>query len=1279
MPGFIAQKYSEGVKSGFFEAAVLFTDISGFTEMTSKLMGRGKEGIEILTLTINEVFSPAISVVRTSGGFISVFGGDAFYAIFGSENANFRENAIYAGQRIAQIFREQGLKKTKGGTFSLSVKTGISIGEIQWGIIENPRQNSYYFKGNPVDLAAQAQNHCPKNSVSIDKSLKRSLKNFKFKKIRPLAYAPLFTINTPRVSQTTKNCSEQVSKLFFPSNLLERNLMGEFREVASVFMSFMDTELVKDNISRVIDLVHETGGYFNRISYGDKGGFLLVFYGAPEGREMLCERAVKMSLSASEIPRFLICTGISFGMCFSGFSGSEKRAEYTCQGEKVNLAARLMSYKSEYLPPQPRILVENSIFQKLKDAYIFDKIGESVLKGFKDPMPIFSLRGEEKKKIPGTDKSGFVGRGHQLSKNLKMLEENLNKNHFGGIVKIEGEAGVGKSFFVSEIKEKTSYMQWISISCDQIYRYSLNPLKQFLGDFFIFDQTQSNEDKISSMKGKIESLFSGKDAFSIFEMEKMLYIFSDFLGIKSKSSPYGDLDLKNKKAELFYFIKSIIKKMSLRSPLVIFIDDIHWIDTDTLEFIKTLCRNVENYPFAVILTSRPSVDGNRIDLFEEEDCKNIKHHFIHLGPLSQEDSYDLIKKFLKQKNIPGSTLEFVQKKSEGNPFYIKQTLSFLLENNLLDENFRISYGSAFIPSGIRAILVSRFDKFNEDLKQTVVKASVLGFEFQLETLKKMNLENDLVKLLTDGEKNGIWSPSKKGFYEFSHSLIRETVYEMQLLTERRKLHLQAATIYEDLEKDQSAKYTSIIAYHYDLAEDRDNAPKYLKKALELAEKAFSNSDSLRFCEALDKYLPGGSEKIRNCLRRVQLLKLTGSLKRAEVLAEKTIVESEKEDLPDLTIKCLLALSEISLKRFEFEKSFEALKKSEKIQTVDENLKAYIHEVFGIYFHGINNEEKALPHFKRALSFYRRTKNKSGEAKVLSNIAILCGREIGFSNVLTYLFDAQKIAEETGNLYDLEIIYSSIALTYTELYLELEKSLEFYHKAIEISQKIGNKSTLMNNINNMANVYLAVYQHTKAEQLYRDSLDLALETGRSQGIFNSLMNLSILYKDLGDFDRCVEHIEKAESLLSLEYNRDLLKDVFTLKTEVLSLKGDFVKAEKNLDRIKDIEAETQSEDNLEELALLKMRISFLKNPDQETVKAMISSAKKINSLSSRARAFYSIWESTKSKDSAEEALKLYNEIIEMPPDVYQNFKSAEYLKIRNELERFLGKFTRPQEN
>ncbi len=360
IPFLIAEEYKKGNISGKFNAYSMFVDTSGFTAMTEKLMKGGLEGAEIIAKTINNIFTPALEVVYQNRGLVTHFAGDAFSAVF-PENTSQLIEVLSSAYANLEIFKEKKLLQTKFGSFSISVKIGLSFGEVIWGIVNNVMQNTFYFKGNAIDNAAISEKNCNSNEIVFDSFIKNKIKKLsgvQYKKKSNDHYI-LVSLKESKFSNGRVNFIEKkIQSKFYPSLILEKKETGEFRDVISCFISLKETNKLNSLISSILTLTYDYGGYFNRLSYGDKGAFILVFFGAPIKLEKEFSRACKFVLSVIDLDKSSLKIGMTTGKVFTGFVGSSNRAEYTAQGSKVNLAARFMTGAE-----QGEILIDKEIFR----------------------------------------------------------------------------------------------------------------------------------------------------------------------------------------------------------------------------------------------------------------------------------------------------------------------------------------------------------------------------------------------------------------------------------------------------------------------------------------------------------------------------------------------------------------------------------------------------------------------------------------------------------------------------------------------------------------------------------------------------------------------------------------------------------------------------------------------------------------------------------------------------------------------------------------------------
>jgi class 3 adenylate cyclase len=399
VPEFIFGNFQRKKLHGTLSAVTIFIDISGFTAMTQSLMRNGKEGAEILTDIINTIFTPSIDKIYENNGFISTFAGDAFTSIFPLDKSS-ADNAILSAIKIQKIFKKIGIQDTKFGTFDLHVKIGISIGEVEWRIITSNKKKSYYFRGKAIDNAAHCESRCKAGEIIIDNSLKKATgfsvkkKSDNFFLVNP--FSKMIHTKIKKQSETGYNLNQFISK-----SILTLSSRGEFRSVISCFISFKEKGEFHKGLAKIISLAEDYGGYFNKIDFSDKGGVVLVLFGAPITKEQMEIRACSFTLSVMEIENFICRIGLSYGVAFAGFVGSKKREEYTSLGMSVNLASRFMM-KARW----KEIFIDSFIFEKVKENFDVSFIDNFKLKGFTQKISTYQLN----KKIKLVKRAVFEGK-----------------------------------------------------------------------------------------------------------------------------------------------------------------------------------------------------------------------------------------------------------------------------------------------------------------------------------------------------------------------------------------------------------------------------------------------------------------------------------------------------------------------------------------------------------------------------------------------------------------------------------------------------------------------------------------------------------------------------------------------------------------------------------------------------------------------------------------------------------------------------------------------------
>ncbi|MCP5080607.1 MAG: adenylate/guanylate cyclase domain-containing protein, partial [Alphaproteobacteria bacterium] len=468
IPHFIQDHYLQGIFEGRFEALTLFVDVSGFTAMTQALMQGGPEGAEILATILNRVFDFMVNAVYDRGGFIPMFAGDAFTAVFPVTQAVLPADTcalhgLACADTIQAIFRRHGTQTTPFGQFTLRARVGLSQGEVQWGIA-GATQKLYFFRGAAIDGCAASEQHAGQDEIVFDEPVNCLLHHgprpvqhawhidadvvapgyYRLRTKRPSGIRALPRPPRPR----RKRLRKRVAAQFVPEALIEFSAMGEFRHVVSLFISFegISTLAAFDAWAGVLlDTLATFSGYFNRMNFGDKGGFVLCGFGAPVTYEHMVDRALACILTIKDgvtgvaaLAGLTWRAGITYGLAYAGIAGGQKRCEYTYHGEVVNLAARFMM-KAAW----GEIFVSGAVVRKAP-SFRFAYKGEFAYKGITEPVPTYVLLGRKAETVARAFTDLMVGRRAELQR-LHDFAAPIGARARAWSAHIDGEAGMGRS------------------------------------------------------------------------------------------------------------------------------------------------------------------------------------------------------------------------------------------------------------------------------------------------------------------------------------------------------------------------------------------------------------------------------------------------------------------------------------------------------------------------------------------------------------------------------------------------------------------------------------------------------------------------------------------------------------------------------------------------------------------------------------------------------------------------------------------------------------------
>jgi tetratricopeptide (TPR) repeat protein/class 3 adenylate cyclase len=1128
IPAFIAEKYQKQEKSGSFSAATMFLDISGFTAMTEALMQHGNEGAEILALIINRIFEPVIETVYQGGGFISTFAGDAFTAIFRDHQNG--ENILACMTAIQKVVEKDGLQETKFGAYQLKVKIGLSAGQVVWGIIGSPSQKTFFFRGEAIDGAALSEHQCRQMEIVFDEAFRSTFLN-KLPETEPVGEKHFKVLNysQPFIPEKTSPgaISSKLLQVFVPKQILEEKFSGEFREIVSVFISFQEpasNEALEKLVMQLLEINHLYGGFFEGLDFGDKGTNALFIFGIPKTYENLANRALDFILDVQAKLSLPFRAGINSGIVYVGFKGSRYRLSYGVLGRVVNLSARLMM-KADW----GELLLSDELAKRIHQRYKLDFYGEFPFKGFQNNLPVHRLVQKVSTERELAFSGAFIGREALMNKLHSFLKV-LGEGRFAAYIAIDGSAGVGKSRFIYEFCRQSPY-QCLLLPCDEILRKGYNPFIHFLKIEFSQSDTPNRE---TFSRRYAEYIHQCPDSHRRQELMRYESVIAALLGIEWEGSFYSQLDQKSKHLNMQFALKYLFLEMSREQPLILIVEDAHWLDDESLDFLKMLQRNVENHPLAVLLVSRPNDDGSLVQFFKANEL-NLPLQRLEIGSFAVEEMNYFLKDKMSGAAIPDETAEYIQQKSGGNPFFIEQLLLYLQENQLLDEHNRLLGQTDAIPSGIRQIIIARIDRLSLKMKESVKAASVLGREFALNVLRQLLEKIELVQkkdevdaFLIDGRREQIWETATEMRYIFKHALIKDSIYEMQLKSRLRQLHQLAGEIIEAIYGENLHYYYEELANHFHHAELRKKAIFYLEKAAQQTAEKYQNQKALHYYNLLLAYHneKDSPEKIAAVsFEKAKLLEHIGNWNEAllEFAKAQNLAESCGKEF--LAINAALDYGELLHNRGSMEQAItvleKALQKSEKLNYLRGIVGA--NGRLGVLHKDQGNIDTAKMHLETQRNSALEMGNQTYYSEALNNLGLLYTSTGDFAQAAELLQKCYVFDTERNDKVKVGITINNLGNIYF-YQADYEKARECYSQQKELAAETGDRYGEVTALLNLGSVFLLQQKYSEAEHLYQQLIPLAQELNFLKGLSYVHNNLGTMYKKQGEYVKAIEHLQ-----------------------------------------------------------------------------------------------------------------------------------------------------------
>lgn len=475
---------------GSMPAAVLLFDAEGFTALSDRLRAHGTRGAEALASALNEVFAPVVDTVTRSGGFVATFTGDGVVAAFPGPADEAVPTAVSAGAAIIDRLTGLGEIATLAGPVELRLRAIVGAGTIEWlvwrteGPVDSRSQSAAYtYLGSALAKAQRGEDLVTGDVLGIGPVAAAHLSAATV----PLGhgYHRLSELGAPGGPAATADPSVETrlpassdaalppALRFVDPRLHSSRVKGEFRPVVSAFVKLRETPAPGSGhgpMQVALDAAARHRGYLvNVLRTGpdEHGITLLLTWGAPRGDERGVALVLRFlaDLSATLGPDHYR-VGATFDTVFAGFVGSPAQETYSIVGVAVNLAARLCSQAA-----WGEIRVDDSIARRLGPGWRAAEVGRIAYKGLTNPVPTFAL---EPVAAPSAEvhERRLVGRGDEVAALRRALRP-VTVGEPVGIVLVTGEAGVGKSHLIAEVRAQVAAIpsapRWVAVDAEDAH------------------------------------------------------------------------------------------------------------------------------------------------------------------------------------------------------------------------------------------------------------------------------------------------------------------------------------------------------------------------------------------------------------------------------------------------------------------------------------------------------------------------------------------------------------------------------------------------------------------------------------------------------------------------------------------------------------------------------------------------------------------------------------------------------------------------------------------
>ncbi|MGH2474430.1 MAG: ATP-binding protein, partial [Candidatus Limnocylindrales bacterium] len=725
----------------------------------------------------------------------------------------------------------------------------------------------------------------------------------------------------------------------------------------------------------------------------------------------------------------------------------------------------------------------------------------------------------------------LIGRRAELGRLDAALEATLAGD--GRIIGIAAEAGMGKSRLIAEFV-RSARRRGLFVAFGECQSFGTNTSyfvwREIWHRLFGLEEGES----VATQQRRVRTTLEAIDP-SLVARAPLL---SAVVGLDLPDNELtATFDAKLRKASLEDLLARVLRARIEREPVVLVLEDCHWIDALSRDLLEVLGRSAASLPVLFVLAYRPATDpGGGLDVERIPDFSEIA-----LAELDGGDAAELIRTKLEQELgaeapvDPGDALvTLVRDRSQGNPFYIEELISYIA-NAGVDPGDEAAVGALQLPDSLHSLVLSRIDAMGEEPRRTLKVASVVGRVFeapilpgaypelgelaavldQLDVLRSV----DLVSL--DREQDQA--------YLFKHVATQEVAYESLPFAVRRDLHGRVGSYLESADPGGIERRLDLLAHHFWNSDDEDRKRTYLERAADAARASYANAAAIDYLTRLAPLLDG-TERAATLLKLAKVQELAGDWAAAEATARDSLAIST--DLADAVAQgwAHAGLAEVTRRQGRFDEASQHLADARALfesTGADDGIGQVLH-LAGTVAGQRGDYDTARARYEESLAIRERLGDRASMGALYSNLGVIAMYLDDYPGARDLNERAIALRRDVGDRWAIGVSETNLGMI--DLHEgDFAAARGHFEASMRVNQEIGDPWMVAICHNNLGNATRGLGDAAAARDHYAASMRAYEEVDDRWALAFLLEDIGVLAATTGDPTRAFEALGAAESL------------------------------------------------------------------------------------------------------------------------------------------------------